>query len=125
MNRQKQGAQPPTNTHNQIQPGNPQPQHPMGQMLAQGNPASQRENAIPVLQAPAQSVSPQPTGAPAGAPPMAAPMGGQMPTSPMAGQQGQPDVAPNPHQAFIQTALQQGLPQEMIMQFLSSKLNLR
>lgn len=31
----------------------------------------------------------------------------------------------NPHQAFIQTALSQGMPQAMIMQFLASKLNLR
>jgi hypothetical protein len=51
-----------------------------------------------------------PQGAPMGAP--------QLPQAP----EGQ---AANPHQAFIQTALQQGLPQEMIMQFLSSKLNMR
>jgi hypothetical protein len=118
---QNQVSQPP-NAPMQAQA---RPQHPMGQMLAQGNPALQnKDSAIPILQPSAQSVSPMgamPQGAPMGAPqaPQGAPMGApQLPQAP----EGQ---AANPHQAFIQTALQQGLPQEMIMQFLSSKLNMR
>lgn len=119
MNRPGMNQQQPI----QQAPPSPQPMqqgHPMAQMLGKGNPAlqqGQQQSAIPVMQPSAQA---QPQA------PMNQAAQGMAPQAPMNQlPQGQGQEAANPHQAFIQTALQQGLPQEMIMQFLSQKINLR